>query len=117
MIRFYGYNNCDTCRKAKKWLAAQGVEFNDIDITEKPPAKATLKKIIKGDRYSLKDLFNKSGMLYREMKIKGKLPDMSESQAIDLLAKHGKMVKRPIVTDGDSHTVGFKEDVFSEIWG
>ncbi len=117
MVKFYGYDKCSTCRNAKKWLDAQGVAYKDIDITATPPTKALLKSILKVGDYSLKDLFNKSGQLYRQMNMKDKLPDMSEAEAISLLAEHGKLCKRPIVTDGKSHTVGFREERFSEVWG
>ena len=116
MITFYGYDNCDTCRKAKKALAAAGVEFKDVAITENPPSQKLLRDIIKSGDYKLSDLFNRSGVLYREMKLKGKLKDMSESQAIKLLADNGKLIKRPIVSDGKKHTVGYKPDVFDEAW-
>jgi len=117
VIKFYGYDKCSTCRKAKKHLDAAGVAYNDIDITQTPPTKSLLKAILKSGDYSLKDLFNKSGVLYREMKMKDKLPVMSQAEAIDLLAQHGKLVKRPIVSDGERVTVGYKVEVFEGVWG
>jgi len=117
MIRFYGYDRCGTCRNAKKWLDAHGVVYQSIDITEKPPPKALLKKILKSGDYSLKDLFNKSGQMYRDMNMKERLAEMSEARAVELLAEHGKLCKRPIVSDGSRHTVGFSEDAFERIWG
>lgn len=113
MLKFYGYNKCSTCKKAEKALAGQ--DLKSIDITETPPSKATLKLALKAG-YSLKDLFNKSGVMYREMNMKDKLKELSEAQALDLLTKHGKLVKRPIVTDGEKVSVGFKEDVFKSLW-
>jgi arsenate reductase len=117
MIRFFGYDRCSTCRNAKKHLDALGVEYKDIDITQSSPAASVLKAILKQGDYQLNDLFNKSGMQYRELNIKEILPTLSEAEAIKLLASNGKLCKRPIVTDGKRHTVGFKADVFDETWG
>jgi arsenate reductase len=116
-VRFFGYAKCSTCRDAKKHLASLGVEFEDIEITASPPSKAVLAAILKAGDHKLADLFNRSGELYREMNLKDKLPKMSEAAALELLAKHGKLIKRPIVTDGKRHTVGFKEETFTKTWG
>lgn len=117
MLTFYGYDKCSTCRNARKHLDAAGVEYRFIDITAAPPPKTLLRAILNAGDYALKDLFNKSGQLYREMKIKDRLPAMSESQAVDLLAKHGKLCRRPIVTNGKRHTVGYDAPAFSKTWG
>ena len=117
MIDFYGYDGCDTCRKAKKWLDARGVAYRSIAIVERPPSKALLKKLMKGGGYELKQLFNTSGQVYRQMKIKDKLGAMSVEEALGLLSEHGKLCKRPIVSDGTRHTVGFKVEVFEAVWG
>ncbi|MEZ6191179.1 MAG: arsenate reductase family protein [Phycisphaerales bacterium] len=116
MIDFYGYDNCDTCRKAKKWLGSHGIEYRSIPIVDKPPSKALLSKILKSGEYELKHLFNTSGQVYRQMKIKEKLAMMSQTDAVALLAENGKLCKRPIVTDGTRHTVGFKPEVFQDAW-
>lgn len=117
MIDFHGYDNCDTCRKAKKWLDAAGVSYRSIPIVDKPPSGALLKRILKAGDYELKHLFNTSGQVYRQMKIKEKLGTMSQADAVALLSKNGKLCKRPIVTDGTRHTVGFKPEVFGSVWG
>lgn len=117
MIDFYGYDNCDTCRKAKKWLDAAGVEYRSIPIVDKPPSGALLKKILASGDYELKQLFNTSGQMYRQMKIKDKLGSMSQAEAVKLLSANGKLCKRPIVTDGKRFTVGFKPEVFGSVWG
>jgi len=114
MIQFYGYNTCSTCIKAKKVLKEAGVDFQDIDITMQPPSKKLLKDIVLSGMYPLKKLFNTSGQLYRSMNIKEKLPILSESQAIDLLATHGKLIKRPIITDGSSYVVGYDESAIRQ---
>lgn len=125
-LKFYGYDKCDTCRKAKKFLAGKKNAFDDIDITKTPPSKTLLTGILKSGDYSLKELFNTSGELYRSLGMKDKIGRLSEGELLDLLVKNGKLVKRPIVTDdaaespkgdGKRATVGFKEDVFKKIWG
>lgn len=116
MIKFYGYNKCSTCRKAKQVLEKKKIKFEDIEIVDNPPAKSLLQAILKSGEYKLSDLFNKSGELYREFNMKDKIKTLSESEALDLLAKHGKLVKRPIVTDGKRATVGFKEETFGRFW-
>ena len=116
-IRVFGYMKCDSCRKALKWLEVQGVVHEFVDITQHPPSAQTLGGLLTVGRYELKHLFNTSGQLYRSMKIKDKLPAMSRAEALSLLAGHGMLIKRPIVTDGHRHTVGFKPPVFAEVWG
>lgn len=117
MIKFYGYNKCSTCVKAKKLLTAKKVEFEDIDITSTPPTKKLLKDILASGDYELKDLFNRSGQLYRSMNMKEKVKTLSKEKLIDLLAENGKLVKRPIVSDGKIHTVGFDETKLKKAWG
>lgn len=116
-LTFYGYDKCSTCRKAKQFLTGKKLAFADIDITKTPPTKALLSKILKTGDYALKDLFNVSGELYRSMGMKSKIGALSEAELLDLLVKNGKLIKRPIVTDGSRVTVGFKEDIFKQIWG
>ncbi len=116
MLKVYGYKGCSTCVQAKKYLIKYKIAFDDIEITEKPPSKSMLKNILKKGDYKLKDLFNKSGVMYREMNLKDKLPHMSESAALDLLSSNGKLIKRPIATDGKNYTVGYKEGIYKQIW-
>lgn len=116
MIKFYGYKKCGTCRKAEKALQAYKVDYQFIDITENPPSANALKKVAQQADVELKKLFNTSGVQYRELKIKEKLPDMNAKQILDLLAGNGKLVKRPIVTDGTQSSVGFNEDDFKRVW-
>lgn len=116
-LTVYGYMKCDTCREAIKWLDAHGRAHEFIDITERPPSAATLRAILKDGRYELKHLFNTSGRLYRSLQIKDKLPGMSRAEALELLAGEGMLIKRPIVTDGQHFSVGFREAIFSELWG
>lgn len=115
-MKLYGYMKCGTCRKATKWLDAKGVTYEFVDITQHPPKQAELKKALAAG-YTIKDLFNKSGGQYRELNMKDKLPDMTQAEAVKLLAGNGYLVKRPICLAGDRVTVGFKEEQFTEAWG
>ncbi len=109
-MKVYEYKNCDTCRKALKFLDKKKIEFKSVAIVEQPPTQAELQAMLKHLGGDLKKLFNTSGQLYRELKISEKLPSMSESEALALLAKHGKLVKRPFVVSKDGPLfVGFKE--------
>lgn len=111
MIHLYQYNKCGTCRKAKKFLDEQGIKYKDTDITLNPPPKKVLKLAIQ--EYGIKKVFNTSGVEYREKKIKDKIKDMTEKEAIDLLSENGRLVKRPIAYEGNKVTVGFNEEEFS----
>ena len=113
-MKFFSYNKCGTCRKAKKILDAYKVSYDEIDITETPPPKSVLKKAIK--LKGMKKLFNTSGEQYKKLRIKDKIEDMTEAQAIELLSSNGRLVKRPIVVDGNRITVGFDEIEYKEVW-
>src|SRR5262245_43719756 len=99
MIEFFGYDKCSTCVKAKRYFKSKNIEFRDNDIISKPPSKEALKSALKSGHYQLKDLFNRSGELYRSMNMKDKIGALSEAELLDLLAKNGKLVKRPFITD------------------
>jgi arsenate reductase len=116
MLTFYGYKKCDTCRKAEKALAKLGREYAFVDITENPPARPALKKIVDQSGADLKKFFNTSGVQYKELKIKDKVPKLGEGEILDLLAGNGRLIKRPLVTDGSKSTVGFDEAVFAKAW-
>ena len=108
-ILLVDYPRCTSCKKAKKWLEENGKEFTDRDIKEENPSVEELKDWIKKSGLPVKKFFNTSGILYKEMELKNKLPNMSEEEQIALLATDGMLVKRPIVVDGDNVLVGFKE--------
>ena len=114
-MKLYSYNKCGTCRKAIKDLESKNIDFEVIDITEKPPSKKVLKSAIKVK--GLQKLFNTSGVQYRELKIKDKIKSMTEAEAIDLLASNGRLIKRPIAVDMDKITVGFDADEYKQVWG
>ncbi len=108
-VKFICYPKCSTCRKAKKWLVENGIEFDERHIVDNKPTADELKLWIEKSGLSIKKFFNTSGVLYKEMGLKDKLPNMSYDEQIELLASDGKMVKRPVVITDDKVIVGFKE--------
>jgi len=114
-IRFYQYSKCSTCRKAAKWLKEHGIEVESIDISQRPPTPGELRKMLDYMDGNIRKLFNTSGMQYRELKLKDKLPVMSDEEAIQLLASNGMLVKRPFLLTEDSGAVGFREDIWHEL--
>ena len=108
-ILFVEYPKCTTCKRAKKWLEEKGKEFTDRNIKEDNPTVEELTAWIKKSGLPVKKFFNTSGMLYKEMELKNKLPNMKEGEQIALLATDGMLVKRPIVVTEDTVLVGFKE--------
>lgn len=106
--RVYEYEKCSTCRKALKFLDARGIPYKRVPIVDQPPTKAELESMLEKG-VELKKLFNTSGALYRELKMGEKLKNMPTDQAVALLAKHGKLVKRPFVLLEDRGLVGFNE--------
>lgn len=117
VMTIHTYAKCDTCRKAVKWLQARGISFTEIPIREQPPTKAELKRMLAVYQGDLKRLFNTSGGDYRELNLGEKLPAMSESEAIDLLASNGNLVKRPFLLTEKGGLVGFKEPEWEAFFG
>lgn len=103
----YHYPRCSTCRKALKWLEANGVEFTARDIVEQPPSVATLRSVLSKGGLEVKKLFNTSGEVYRQEGYKERLTTMTEAEALAALAANGKLVKRPLVVGDDFALVGF----------
>jgi len=112
---FVEYPKCSTCKKAKKWLDENAVSYTDRNIKEDNPSAEELKQWHERSGLPLKRFFNTSGMLYREMGLKDKLPAMSEEEQIALLASDGMLVKRPILVTEDQVRVGFREKEWEEI--
>lgn len=112
---FVHYPKCTTCRRAKKWLDEHQIAYKARDIKEQNPSVEELTQWYQKSGLPLKKFFNTSGMLYKEMKLKEKLPDMSEEEQLALLASDGMLVKRPIVVTEDQVLVGFKEAQWEEI--
>lgn len=111
---FVEYPKCSTCKKAKKWLDSRGIPYSDRHIKEENPTAIELKSWHEKSGLPLKRFFNTSGNLYKEMKLKDRLPSMSEEEQYELLATDGMLVKRPIVVTEDAVLVGFKEAEWEE---
>lgn len=105
---FVCYPKCSTCMKAKKWLEEKGLEYETRDIKTDNPTVDELKEWWEKSGLPLKRFFNTSGNLYKEMKLKDKLPSMTEEEQIALLASDGMLVKRPILVDGANVLTGFR---------
>ena len=105
---FLCYPKCSTCQKAKKWLDAQGIEYTERHIAENHPTYEELSAWYRKSGLPLKKFFNTSGMIYKEMKLKDKLPLMNEDEQLKLLATNGMLVKRPMAVTEDQILVGFK---------
>ncbi len=114
--KVYSYKKCSTCVKALKFLDENNVKAEVIDITEQPPSKQELETMLKNYDGELRKLFNTSGVAYRENNLKEKLPTMTKAQALSMLSKNGKLVKRPFVLKGQKGLVGFKENEWSQLF-
>lgn len=108
-MQLWWYPRCSTCRKAKKYLEEKGLTFEVTDLVETPPDKDQLERYWKASGLELKKFFNTSGVLYREMKLKERLPVMSDDEKLELLASEGKLIKRPLLVHDGGVLVGFKE--------
>lgn len=106
---FLEYPPCSTCRKAKSWLEAHGLNFTARHIKEQNPTCEELAGWYRMSGLPLKKFFNTSGMLYRELELKDKLPDMSDDEQLALLATDGMLVKRPLIVLEDTVLTGFRE--------
>ena len=115
MIKFICYPKCTTCQKAKKWLDDNKIEYELRDIKEDNPTFEELTSWYKRSGLPLKKFFNTSGLLYKSMKLKDKLPAMSDEEQLKLLATDGMLVKRPLVIGEEYVLVGFKESEWSKI--
>lgn len=116
-MKFICYPKCTTCKKAQKWLDDNSVSYELRDIKEQNPSYEELTEWYKKSGLPLKRFFNTSGLLYKSMELKDKLPDMSEEEQLRLLASDGMLVKRPIAVTGDTVLVGFKEAEWAEKLG
>jgi len=115
-MKLYSYVNCDTCRKAVKWLRERGITVVEIPIREQPPPVAELGQMTKACGGDLRRLFNTSGLDYRSMGIKDRLPAMSEAEALALLAENGNLIKRPFLIDGSRGLIGFKPEEWEKFF-
>jgi arsenate reductase len=117
-LKIYEYKACSTCQKATKFLEKKGVKFERIPIVDQPPTVAELKRMltfIKADEGTFKNLFNTSGVQYRELGIADKINGgMTESEALSLLSQNGKLIKRPFALSEKMGVVGFKEEIWKK---
>ena len=113
-LLFIHYPKCSTCQKAKKWLEEQGVAFEARHIVEENPTADELKRWIAASGQPAKKFFNTSGLKYKELALKDKLPSMSEDEQIALLATDGMLVKRPLVIGDGVVLAGFKAEKWAD---
>lgn len=106
---FIEYPKCSTCKKAKSWLDEHQLSYEDRHIVEKNPTAEELRVWVKRSGLEMKRFFNTSGLKYKELGLKDKLPAMTDEEKIALLATDGMLVKRPLVVTEDKVLVGFKE--------
>ncbi|MGH8048546.1 MAG: Spx/MgsR family RNA polymerase-binding regulatory protein [Chthoniobacterales bacterium] len=111
-MKIYAYKNCDTCRKALKFLRANGVAFVEIAICDTPPTIAELHSMLVAQGNQLRKLFNTSGSDYKALGLAQKLPTLSEVEALRLLSSNGNLVKRPFVIGTRIHLVGYDESLW-----
>lgn len=118
-IKVYEFKNCGTCQKALKYLDTKGVAYQKLPIVDQPPTMTELKKMLsylKEDGGSFKNLFNTSGVQYRELNISEKIKKgLSEDEALKLLSTNGKLIKRPFLLTDKGGSVGFKQDIWSKL--
>lgn len=112
---FVQYPPCSTCQKAKKWLDAHELAYTERHIKENNPSYEELKAWHALSGMPLKRFFNTSGLLYKSMNLKERLPQMSEEEQLRLLASDGMLVKRPIVVKGDTVLTGFRESEWEKL--
>lgn len=115
-LTFYWYPNCSTCRNAKKWLEAEGIEFTPVHLVEETPTKEDIKTLMEISELEPRKFFNTSGKVYRENNLKEVIPTATLDEMATLLAGNGMLIKRPILTDGEKVTVGFKEVEYEQVW-
>src|SRR5262245_27958286 len=115
MLRIYTYEKCSTCRDALKFASQRGWKTEVVPIRDQPPTKAELKQMLSLLGGEMRRLFNTSGLDYKAMGLKDRLPSLSEAEAIELLSKNGNLVKRPFVLSRKGGTVGFKPEEWEKL--
>ncbi|EEV40101.1 spx/MgsR family transcriptional regulator [Enterococcus casseliflavus EC20] len=116
MITLYWYPKCSTCRNAKRWLEEHEIPFEAIDMVATPPQPEQLLAWIQSSEAPLTRFFNTSGMKYRELQLKEKVPTMTAQDAADVLATDGMLIKRPLLVSGDRFLInGFKENEYEGV--
>lgn len=110
------YPPCTTCKKAKKWLEGRQIPFTTRHIVHNPLTLEEIKTIHEQSGFPIKRLFNTNGLRYRELGLKDKLDKLTLSEAYALLASDGMLVRRPVLIDGNTVEIGFKEDNYQGLW-
>lgn len=116
-LNLYCYSKCSTCRKAMAWLNSNQIEFQEKDIINFPPTSQLFYEWVFEQGLPLKKFINSTGDKYRELNMKERVKTMTEDEIIAMLASHGKLVKRPILTDGHFVLAGFKEEEWAQALG
>ena len=114
-LKFYEYEKCSICVKARKWLESKEVTFVRIPIREHPPSKEELAQLLNAHEGNLKKLFNTSGRDYRDPKIKETLANLSKEETLDFLSTRGNLIKRPVLIGRGIARQGFKPEDWGEI--
>lgn len=115
-MQFYCIPTCSTCSNARKWLQEQGIEFEEINLKVQPPTVEELVRIMKQSELPIKRFFNTSGTLYKEQGLKEVVPNLTVREAAEKLASDGMLIKRPLVIQDGQFTIGFKAEVYEQIW-
>lgn len=113
---FIEYPKCSTCKKAKKWLEENNIEFTSRNIVTQTPTAQELNEWIKNSGQDIKKWFNTSGLKYKELNLKEKLSTMSNEEKIQLLASDGMLIKRPLLISDKGILIGFKEEMWNKIF-
>lgn len=115
MITFYEYPKCTTCRKGKKFLKDNNLDFTVIDMVKHVPTKDTLKGIVDKSSHSIDEFFNKRGTKFKELGLKERMHSLSEEEKLELLTSDGMLIKRPMVVLDNDVLLGFKEETYKNI--
>lgn len=114
-MQFICYSRCTTCKRAQKWLDDHGISYELRPIKEENPSEAELREWHKKSGLPLKRFFNTSGLVYKELRLSKKLPEMPEAEQFRLLSSDGMLVKRPLLIDGERILVGFDESEYEKL--
>jgi arsenate reductase len=113
-LQFFEYSKCSTCVKARRWLESRAISFEAVPIVDKPPTQRDLLRWMRSSDLNAKKFFNTSGVSYREGKFGERIPSMTLEQMSEALAADGKLIKRPLLVDGERVIVGFDEKTYRE---